>query len=330
MMRRREFITLLGGAAAAWPVAAHAQQIRKVWRIAFVAAGGRPANLTSSSYAGFAEGMRELGYVDGNNVVIEWRFAEGEYERLFHIAAELAYLNIDIIVVGAAFVVQPMRQANVGTPIVMGYSIDPVGIGLVASLAHPGSNTTGLASALEEIVSKQIDLLMATVPNLRRLAVLYNPTQHVFRRSQKALETAAQQAGINLRPTAAQSPKEIETAFEALAADRVDGLIGLADPLFFTHRQRLAALALAGRLPSIFSLPEYAEAGALMSYGDSLKEFYRRAAAFVDRIIKGVRPGDLPVEQPTKFNFAINRKTAETLGIAIPAHLYIFADEVIE
>jgi putative tryptophan/tyrosine transport system substrate-binding protein len=329
-MKRREFITLLGGAAAAWPIAASAQQVRKVWRIAFVAAGGRPANFTSSSYAGFAEGMRELGYVDGNNVVIEWRFAEGEYERLFHIAAELASLNIDIIVVGASFVVQPMRQANVGTPIVMGYSIDPVGIGLVASLAHPGSNTTGLASALEEIVSKQIDLLVATVPNLRRLAVLYNPAQHVFRRSQKALETAARRAGINLRPTAAQSPKEIETAFEALAADRVDGLIGLADALFFTHRQRLAELALAARLPSIFSLPEYAEAGALMSYGDSLKEFYRRAAAFVDRIIKGARPGDLPVEQPTKFNFAINRKTAEMLGIAIPAHLYIFADEVIE
>ena len=329
MMRRREFITLLGGAAA-WPVAARAQQPAKVSRIGFVAGGGRPPSLESSLYAGFAQGMRELGYIEGKHFIIDYRFAEGQYERFRAIAAEFARLRVDIILVGASFAVPAMREANPSTPIVMGYSIDPVGQGHVASLAQPGGNTTGLSSALHEIVAKQVDLLLATVPNLRRLAVLYNPAGTGYVLSFKTIEATAQQAGIGLRPTPASSPQEIEATFDALGGERVDAVIGLADALFATRRQQIAQLMLKARLPSIFSAREYTEAGALMSYGDSLQEFYRRAASFVDKIIKGANPGDLPIEQPTKFNLVINRKTADALGVTISSQLYIFADEVIE
>jgi ABC-type uncharacterized transport system substrate-binding protein len=330
---RRQFITLLGGAAATWPLAARAQQPTNVSRIGFVAGGGRPSSLESSLYGGFAYGMRALGCIEGKHFIIDYRFAEGQYERFRAIAAEFARLRVDIILVGASFAVPAMREANPSTPIVMGYSIDPVGQGYVTSLARPGGNTTGLSSALHEIVAKQVDLLLATVPNLRRLAVLYNPAAvaavgHAL--SFKTIEATAQQAGIALRPTPASNQQEIETAFDTLGGEQVGAVIGLADALFATRRQRIAQLMLKARLPSVFSAREYTEAGALMSYGDSLQEFYRRAASFVDKIIKGAKPGDLPVEQPTKFQFVINRKSAEALGIAIPAQLYIFADEVIE
>ena len=330
MIGRREFITVLGGAAAAWPIAARAQQTAKVSRIGFVAGGGRPPSLESSLYAGFAQGMRELGYIEGKDFTIDYRFAEGQYERFRAIGAEFARLRVDIILVGASFAVPAMREANPSTPIVLGYSIDPVGQGHVASLARPGGNTTGLSSALHEIVAKQVDLLLAAVPNLRRLAVLYNPASSGYALSFKTIEATAQQAGIGLRPTPASSPQEIEATFDALGGERVDAVIGLADALFSTRRQRIAQLMLRARLPSNFSAREYTEAGTLMSYGDSLQEFYRRAASFVDKIIKGAKPGDLPVEQPTKFQFVLNRKSAEALGIVIPANLYIFADEVIE
>jgi len=328
-MRRREFITVLGGAAA-WPVAARAQQPAKVSRIGFVAGGARPPSLESSLYAGFAQGMRELGYIEGKHFIIDYRFAEGQYERFRAIADEFARLRVDIIVAGASFAVPAMREANPSTPIVMGYSIDPVGQGLVASLARPGGNTTGLSSAQHEIVAKQMDLLLATAPNLRRLAVFYNPANSSHASSFKTIEAAAQQAGISLRPTPASNQQEIETALEALGDERVGAVVGLADALFATRRERIAQLAIKARLPSVFSAREYAEAGALMSYGDSLQEFYRRAASFVDKIIKGAKPSDLPVEQPTLFKLVINRRTADALGVTIPAQLYIFADEVIE
>jgi putative ABC transport system substrate-binding protein len=307
-----------------------AQLSAKLWRIGFVAGGGRPASLETSLYAGFPQGMHELGYVDGRDFTIEWRFAEGQYDRFLEYAAEFARLKIDVIVAGASFAVPPMRQANPGTPIVMGYSIDPVAQGLVSSLAHPGGNTTGLSSAQREIVSKQVDLLPTTVPSLTRLAVLYNPVNSSHAGSLETIEATARQAGITLRLAEVRNPTEIETAFEAIAAERIGAIIVLSDAMLLSRRQRLAELALKARLPSIFSAREYAEAGGLMSYGESLKEFYRRAASYVGKIIRGAKPSDLPVEQPTKFNFVVNRKTAQALGIAIPAHLEIFADEVIE
>ena len=329
-MRRREFITLVSGVAVGWPLAAQAQQTAKVSRIGLVAGGGRPPSLESSLYAGLAHGMRELGYIEGKHFTIDYRFAEGRYERFRAIAAEFARLNVDIIVAGASIAVPAMREANPSTPIVMGYSIDPVGQGLVTSLAQPGGNTTGLSSAQHEIVAKQMDLLLATAPNLRGLAVFYNPANSAHASSFKTIEAAAQQAGISLRPTPASNQQEIETAFDALGSERVGAVIGLADPLFMVRRERIAQLAIKARLPSIFSAREYAEAGALMSYGDSVQEFYRRAASFVDKIIKGAKPRDLPVEQPTLFKLVINRRTADALGVTIPPQLYIFADELIE
>jgi putative ABC transport system substrate-binding protein len=329
-MKRRAFITLLGGAVAAWPLAARAQQTGKIWRIGFVAGGARPVPLETSAYAGFLQGMRELSFVEGRDFVMEWRFAEGRYELFPEFAAEFARLRVDVIVAGASLAVAPMRQANLNTPIVIGYSVEPVEQGLVASLARPGGNTTGLASAMDEIMAKQVDLLVSTVAGLTRIAVLSNPdnsgTQIVF----KSVEAAAKQARVSLVLVKSKTAEEITRAFDELSNGRVGALIVLVDPLFFAQRQRIAELALRNRLPSIFGNREYVETGGLMSYGDSLQEFYRRCAGFVDKIIKGAKPGDLPIEQPTKFNLVINRKTADALGLTIPAQLYIFADEVIE
>jgi len=330
-MRRRKFIALFGGAAAAWPLVARAQQAGKVWRIGLVAGGARPVPLETSAYAGFLQGMRELGYVEGRDFVIEWRFAEGRYELLPEFAAEFARLRVDLIVLAAGgFAIPPMRQANPDIPIVMGYSVDPVGQGFVASLARPGGNTTGLASALEEIMAKQVDLLVSTVPSLARVAVLTNPANPSNPIIFRSAEAAAQQARITLLPAKAQNAEEIKNVFDTVTKEHVDAVIVQVDALFFAQRQLIAELALRNRLPSIFGNREYVEAGGLMSYGDSIREFLRQSASFVDKIIKGAKPGDLPIEQPTKFNLVINRKTADGLGVTIPPQLYIFADEVVE
>jgi putative tryptophan/tyrosine transport system substrate-binding protein len=329
-VNRRTFITLIGGAAAAWPLTARAQQPAKIWRIGFAAGGARPVQLESSPYAGFLRGMHELGYAEGRDFVIEWRFAEGRYELFPDFAAEFARVKVDLIVTALALAVPSMKQANPNIPIVMGYSTDPVGQGLVASLARPGGNTTGLASALDEIMAKQVDLLVTAVPNLTRVAVLTNPANFTAPIIFKSVESTAQQARISLLPAQAQSAQEIESVFNTVTRERVDAVIVMVDALFFAHRQRIVELTLGARLPSMFGNREYAEAGGLMSYGDSLHEFYRRAATFVDKIFKGAKPSDLPIEHPTKFNLVINRKTADTLGLTISPRLYIFADEVIE
>jgi putative ABC transport system substrate-binding protein len=329
-MRRRDFITLLGGAAATWPLAARAQQPGKVWRIGFVAGATGSIPLESSPYAGFLRGMRELGYVEGRDFVVEWRFAEGRYERFSDFAAEFARLKVDLIVTTLGAAVTPMQQTNPDIPIVMGYSIDPVGLGFVASLARPGGNTTGLASAVDDIMAKQVDLLLTAVPNLSRLAVLSNPGNSSSGVVLKAIEAAARQAKIGLMPARVQTAPEIASAFDAMTKERVDAVIVSVDAFFFARRQEIVELALRNRLPSIFGNREYAEAGGLMSYGESLSDFFRRAAIFVDKIFKGSKPRDLPIEQPTKFNLVINRKTADALSLTIPPQLYIFADEVIE
>ena len=312
-----------------WPFAACAQQPRKVWRIGFVAGGARPIPFEAGPYVGFVQGMRELGYIEGENFVIEWRFAAGRYELLSDFAAEFARLPVDVIVTGAGLAIPPMRQANPSIPIVMGYAVDPVGQGYVASLPRPGGNTTGLASATDDIMAKQLDLLMTAVPNLSRVAVLINPSNSSGLPIFKSVEAAAQQARMSLVPLQ-KNAQDIEAAFNALSKDRVGALVVVVDPLFFSYRQRIAELALDGRLPSMFGNREYAQAGGLMSYGDSLQEFYRRAAVYVSKILKGAKPADLPIEQPTKFSLVINRNIADALGVTIPPTLYIFAEEVIE
>jgi len=327
-MRRRAFITLLGGAAAAWPLAARAQQAGKVWRIGVLSGASRETAFTN--YEGFLQGMRELGYVEGRDFVMEYRFAEGQYERFPDFAAELVRLNVDVILIGATSAIRMLQRATTTIPIVLAYSTDPVGNGFVASLSRPGGNITGLSSSSDDTAPKQLELVATVVPNVSRIGLLGNPASPTYTDVRKGAENAAQKVGLTLVSVEARNPQEIEAAFAAFVRERVQAFISAGDALFFAQRRQIAELALKSRLPSMFSQREYAAAGGLMSYGENLSEFFRRAASFVDKIFKGAKPGDLPMEQPTRFNLVINRKTADALGVAIPPQLYIFADEVIE
>jgi putative ABC transport system substrate-binding protein len=325
-MRRREFIGRLGAAAAGWPLAARAQQGGKVWRIGWIA--GSSPEAASGLQRALLQGMRELGYVEGRDFVIEARFADGQYERFPEFAAELVRLNVDVILTAASAAIRTVQRATTTIPIVLAYSTDPVGNGFVASLARPGANITGLSSSSDDTSPKQLELVATVVPNASRIGLLGNPSSPVYADVRKGTLNAAQRAGLFLVPVEARDPQEIETAFAQFDKQRVQAFISAGDALFFRQRWQIAALKT--RLPSIFSQREYAEAGGLMSYGENLSEFFRRAASFVDKIFKGAKPGDLPMEQPTRFNLVINRKTADALGVTIPPQLYIFADEVIE
>jgi putative ABC transport system substrate-binding protein len=333
MMRRRQFIHLLGGAVAApsvlWPLAAHAQAPAaapaKVWRIGVVVEGMR-----SAAYDGFLQGMGDLGYVAGKNYLIEWRFADGRYLRILELVGDFAKLNIDLIFVGSPAMVYPVRQATKTIPIVMGYSIDPVGNGFVSNMAHPGGNITGLASSSEDPSGKQLQLLKAAVPNLSRIGLVQNPENSDYASVLDGTRAAAQKAGMELVPVDARVPQEIDEAFAVLGRERVGAVKVASDRFFLTQPQRLADLALKYRLPSIFAERAYVEAGGLMSLGESLKDYYRQAATFVDRIFKGARPGDLPIEQLALFDLVINRKTAEALGVTPPPQTDVAAYDVID
>jgi len=276
------------------------------------------------------KGMRELGYVEGKDFVIEWRSAEGQYGRLADVAAELVRLNVDVIVTGVTAGIRPLQQATTTIPIVMAYSTDPVGNGFVASLARPGGNTTGLAGSSDDSSPKQLELLVTLVPNVSRIGLLGNPNSPTYSSVLKNTQAAAQKAGLSVIPIEARNPNETEIAFAELGKEQVDAVMVASDAVFFGQRQRIAALALRSRIPTMFSLREYAEAGGLLSYGEDLADFFRRAAFYVDKIFKGTRPSDLPIEQPTRFNLVINHKTADALGVTIPPQFYILADEVIE
>jgi putative ABC transport system substrate-binding protein len=328
-MRRRAFITLLGGAAA-WPLAARAQQRGKVWRIGFLGGGLRPVSLESSFHHNFVRGMRELGYIEGKDFIVEWRFAESRFELFPALAAELVRLNVDVIVAGAPAAVRPAQQATATIPIVMAVSADPVGHGYVASLARPGGNTTGLANSQEEAIPKQLELLAMAVPHLSRVGLVVNPNNSAHPIFLDVAQAAAQKAGVVLVPVKMGTSEDIPNAFAALSNERVDAAMVVADPLFSSHRQRIAELAMKARLPTIFMQREYVEAGGLMSYGESIGEFYRRAAFYVDKILRGSKPADLPIQQPTRFFLVINRKTAEAIGLTLSLQLLVAADEVVE
>ena len=330
-MTRREFITLLGGAAAAWPLAARAQQPGTFRRIGFLYGSIPLTQLGSEDLSrAFIQGMLELGYLEGKDFVVEWRSAAGQYERLADLAAELARLKVDVIVTGSAAAVRPAQQATTTIPIVMAYSTDPVGNGFVASLARPGGNTTGLAGSSDDSAPKQLELLTIVMPRLSRVAILTNPHNPNSAAVIKSAQSAAEKVGLVVVPVEARSLEEIEDAFAAIAKQSIAAVVVGLDAAFFVHRQQLAQLALDNRLASMFPVRDYAAAGGLMSYGESLRDFYHRAASFVDKIFKGAKPSDLPIEQPTRFKLVINRKTADALGLTIPPQLYIFADEVIE
>jgi ABC-type uncharacterized transport system substrate-binding protein len=326
-MRRREFITLLGGAAA-WPIAARAQQGGKVWRVGLLAGGSRPVALASSSYAGFARGMREFGYVEGKDFIIEWRFAEGRYELFPELAAELVRAKVDVIVLGTGLAVFPTQQATSTIPIVMVYSINPVASGYVASLARPGGNTTGLSA--EDTTLKRLEIAVAMVPGLKYVGILANPDNPRHQDAINIARSGAEQTGIELVSLEARNPDELSHAFGRLTNTKVDALIVPSDPLFFGQRTRIAELSVRYRLPTVFADRDYVEAGGLVSYGEGLAEFFRRAASYVDKIFKGANPADLPVEQPTRFFLVINLRTAKALGLDVPGTLLARADEVIE
>jgi len=329
-MRRRDFIGLLGGVTAtstfSWQRPASAAQTGKVWRIGFISGASRSS--IGEILAGFPQGMREFGYVEGKDFIIEWRFAEGNYDRFPDIAAELVRLKVDVFVLGTPAAVRAARQATATIPIVMGYSTDPVGGGFVASLARPGGNITGLASPTEDVIPKQVELLATAVPNLSTLGS--NPGNPNSVPILKSARATAQKSGFAFVSVEARNPEELENAFPTLTSKRVGAVIVTSDGFFNSRRQRIVELALSSRLPTMFAQREYVQSGGLMSYGESLAEFFRRAATYVDKIFKGAKPADLPIEQPTLFKLVINRKTAEALGIALPQQLHMFADEVID
>ena len=328
-MRRREFIALVGGAIAC-PMGVRAQQqAEKVPLIGYLrgtSASDRPPLLDA-----FRQGLRELGWVEGQNIVIDYRFAEGRLDRLPNLAAELVRLKVDILVSTGTQGVTAARNATETIPIVMIGVRDPVGTGLIASLAHPGGNVTGVSGyAGLETVAKQLELLKDTVPKIRRVAILLNPTNAYHSLAMREVNVAAQTLGVQLQLLEARDPNEFDGAFAAMAKERVGALLVLSDVIFNNHRTRLADLAARSRLPAVYGVRESVEAGGLMSYGPSFLDFYRRSAAYVDKILKGARPADLPVEQPTKFELVINLKAAKALGLEVPPLLIAQADELIE
>jgi putative ABC transport system substrate-binding protein len=331
MNQRRKLLAALGLCALAAPLSAFAQQPGKVRRIGFLAARLRStASSPDVYYDAFVQGMRELGYVEGKNLVIEWRYAEQKYERLPALAAELVRLNVEVIVTHGSPATQAAQRASASIPIVTAAVIDPVGSGFAASLARPGGNITGLSLITIDASPKQMELLKLMLPALSRVAVLVDSGNSGHPGILKSLQAAARQVGAKVLPVDARSPEEIERGFAAVKRDRADAVIILVDSFFVGQRRQVAEHAARNRLPSMFSFREDVAAGGLMSYGQNLADYYRQAAAYVDKILKGARPGELPIEQPVRFHLAVNRKTAKALGLAIPQELLLRADEVIE
>jgi putative ABC transport system substrate-binding protein len=305
---------------------AQAQQPKKVSRIGFLS----PTS-DDSRVEAFRQRLRELGYQPGQNVAIEYRWAEGRFERLPELAAELVRLKVDIVVAVVTQASLAVKGATRTIPIVMIGVADPEGSGLVASLARPGANITGTSSMTAEIVGKQLELIKETLPKIARVAALWNPANPIFQGIQrKEAETAARALGVQLQIQEARGFEEIDRAFGALARERARALIILNDPVFFAERKRIAELAAKDRIPSVSGTLEYTEAGGLMAYGPSFPEMYRRAATYVDKILKGAKPADLPVERPTKFELVINLKTAKQIGLTIPPNVLARADKVIK
>jgi ABC-type uncharacterized transport system substrate-binding protein len=326
MIGRREFITLLGGAAAAWPLAARAQQPGKLPTIGFLAAN---PSIESQRVAAFVQRLRELGWIDGRNLAIEYRWAEGRNERYAENAAEFVRLKVDVIVTVATPATLAAKQATTLIPIVFAAASDPVGTGLVASLARPGANVTGLANQVSDTGGKKLELLREVVPVLRRLAIMANVGNPASVLDMGEAQATARTLGLEVTISEIRRAEDISPAFDALRG-RADALYVCVDPLVNTHRIRVNTLALAARLPTMHGLREYVEAGGLMSYGPNLPDLLRRAADYVDKILRGAKPGDIPVEQPTKFDLIINLTTAKALGLEIPPTLLARADEVIE
>jgi putative ABC transport system substrate-binding protein len=304
-----------------------AQQPAKVPRIGFLSSLSPAA--VSARMDEFRQGLRELGYVEGKNIVIESRWAEGKTERLPELAAELVRLKVDVIVTGGPSVNRFAKEATATIPIVLSFDNDPVGNGFAASLARPGGNITGLSTQYPEISGKQLELLKEIVPRLSHVAVLGNSIQPGNPQALREVELAAKAFGVKLQYLDILSPKDIETAFRAASKGHADAVLVLASQLVTSHPKQFAELAAKNRLPAIYWSPEFVEAGGLMAYSVSITDLFRRTATYVDKILKGVKPGDIPVEQPTKFELVINLKAAKQIGLTIPPNVLARADKVI-
>jgi len=327
--RRRQFL-IASGALLAAPLVPFAQQSPRVWRIGFLVPRARPASNDSDPIGGFLRGMRELGHIEGKNIVIEWRYADGKYERLPSLAAELVKLKVDLIVALTSPPTQAAQRATRSIPIVMVAVSDPIESGFVANLARPGGNTTGLAILTGATSKKQLEMIVQTLPTLSRVAVLTNPDNKSLEAMYASVHAASEAMRVRAFPVRARTPVQIEQAFVLVRQERAEALVVLADPFFLGQRGQIVDLAAKARLPAIYAQPQYAEVGGLMSYGVDLVEHLRHAASHVDRILKGANPGDLPVELPTRFELVINLKSAKALGITVPQSILVRADRVID
>ena len=337
MIFRRTLLQAFGAGALAVPFAALAQQPAasagapgKIWRAGILLARTRPASLEDDYVSAFVKRMRELGYVEGKNFAIEWRFADGDLARLPTLAAQLVQAKVDVILANGNQAVAAAMGATATIPIVMGNAGDPVGAGFVQSLARPGRNITGLSTLAVDISAKYLQLLRDIAPKLTRVAVMADPANVATALALKNIRAAGQQTGVTMIDIGTRNAGEIDSAFARMQKARAQGFILISSPLFMQHRARVAQLALQHRLPFISAYREYVDAGGLMSYGPSLGGLYRLSATYVDKIFKGAKPADLPVQQPTIIEMYINGKTAKALGLKLPQSLLISADKVIE
>jgi putative ABC transport system substrate-binding protein len=325
-MDRRQLLVVLGGGLAA-PFAVRAQQ-QRVYRVGFL--GNSTAALEANLVGPFREGLRDLGYVEGRNIVIEYRWAEGKYERFPELIAELVALKVDIIVTAGTPAALAVKRAMVRIPLVMAAVGDPVGTGLVESLARPGGNFTGLTAIAPDLEGKRLELLMEVVPKVSHVSFLLNPDNALTMASEKQARAAAKVLHVDVQFVGVQEDSPFDQAFDTIAKERPDAFIVLADRVFLHNRARIVDFAARNRLPAVYPYRELVEAGGLMSFGPNYADMHRHAATYVDKILKGAKPGDLPIEQPTKFELIINLKPAKALGFTIPQSLLLRADEVIQ
>jgi putative ABC transport system substrate-binding protein len=332
-MRRRDFISLLSGVAVGWPALVSAQQPTNIARIGYLTTGSLESPDLRVLLDAFRQGLRERGLVEGQNIIIDYREAEGKFERLPILASDLARLKLALIVAPNTLAARAAQQATNTIPIVVQIMGDPVGDGLVASLAQPGGNITGQTYLGPGLVAKRLDLLKQALPNLSHVAALWHPGafgEHATSDMLMATEAAARTLGVRLQLVGVQDAEEFDRAFSTMTSEGAEALLQFPSPMLFIERKRLVDLAAKHRMPSMFNAREFVELGGLIAYGASLADLFRRSAVYVDKILKGANPSDLPVEQPTKFELVINIKTAKVLGITFPPSVMVRADEVIE
>jgi putative ABC transport system substrate-binding protein len=327
-MKRREFITLFGGTAASWPMAAAAQRAGKVWRIGMLDSATRELN--SANVDVFLGSLRELGYVEGQNLVVDYRSAGGRDERLPDLVAELIRLNPDVIVLRGSLEVLAVRNATSTIPVVMTAVVDPVGLGVAVSLSHPGGNVTGMSSISSAMVTKRVGLLKELVPGTTRMAYLGDFRNYSVGVAWEEIQIAARPLGIEAVKFDVQRAADVSRAFDVASREKVDVIIVSADGTTRPNRQLIIDLAAMNRLPAMYTAREFVDDGGLMAYGTNYPELYRRAASFVDKIFKGAKPAELPIEQPIRFELVINLKTAKALGIDLPPTLLATVDAAIE